>query len=94
MPTRTDIATPEEESECAPRSAFMVGSARACEVCGAALTGRPQQRCCSARCRTAKSRRGRVPLAVADAKEIRAKIAMILETAYEAKATLQRYGGR
>lgn len=94
MPTHTDIATPEEESQCAPRSASMVGSARACELYGAALTGRPQQRCCSARCRAGKCRHGRVPLAVAEAKEIRAKLAMILETAYEAKATLRRYGGR
>ena len=94
MPTHTDIATPEEEGECAPRRASMVGSARACEVCGAALTGRPQQPCCSARCRAGKSRHGWVQLAVAEAKEIRAKLAMILETAYEAKATLRRYGRR
>ena len=48
-----------EKSERAPRSAPVVGSARACEVCGTVLTGRPQQRCGSAGCRAAKSRRQR-----------------------------------
>lgn len=59
MATHSEIATDQEQSERAPRSAPVVGSTRACAVCGTMLTGRPQQKCCSARCRAAKSRWGR-----------------------------------
>lgn len=48
---------------------------------------------CSTRCRCAAWGRRRVALPAAKAKAIRAKLTMILETAYEAKATLERYGG-
>jgi len=52
-------ASSEEKSERAPRSASVVGSARACVVCGMPLSGRPHQKCCSAKCRAEKSRRQR-----------------------------------
>ncbi len=91
MDIHIEVALPDEQSERAPRSASMVASARACEVCGTALTGRPQQKCCSARCRAAKSRRRRLPLPVAAAREIKASLTMILDTAWQIKATLERY---
>ena len=69
----------------------MVASPRPCPVCGAPLRGR-QRNACSDKCRAAKSRMGRVPLPVAEARELRAKLTMILEMAYEAKATLEKYG--
>jgi len=72
MPTHIDVADPDEQSERAPRSASMVGSTRACEVCGAVLTGRPQQQCCSARCRAAKSRRRRVEAQAERERHVRA----------------------
>jgi hypothetical protein len=62
MPTHTEMADPDEKSERAPLAkpgGAVVASPRACEVCGAALTGRPQQKCCSGRCRAAKSRKAR-----------------------------------
>lgn len=61
---------------------------------GAMLTGRPQQKCCSPRCRAAKSRRARVPLPVAEAREIKVSLTTILEAAWQIKATLERYGSR
>ncbi len=96
MPTHTETGTDQEKSERAPLvkpGGPVVGSARACVVCGAPLTGRPQQKCCSARCRAAKSRRARVPIPVAEAQEMRARLTTILETAWEIKAALERYGG-
>jgi hypothetical protein len=48
---------------------------------------------CSDKCRVAKSRRARVPLPVAEARENRAKLIMILATAYKAKALLERSTG-
>jgi predicted nucleic acid-binding Zn ribbon protein len=62
MATHSEIATDQEQSERAPLvkpGAPVVASPRACEVCAAPLTGRPQQKCCSARCRAAWSRRRR-----------------------------------
>ena len=54
-----EIATPDENSERAPCSASVVASVRARVVYGMPLTGRLQQRCCSAKCRAAKSPRNR-----------------------------------
>ena len=62
MPTHTDWRSPTKKSERAPLAKPgdpVLASPRACEVCGMVLTGRPQQKCCSARCRAAKSRRER-----------------------------------
>ena len=63
MDTHTDMATDPEQSERAPLAkpgGLVVASPRSCAVCGAVLTGRPQQRCCSAKCRAAWSRRRKV----------------------------------
>jgi len=40
----------------------------------------------------AKSRRRRVPLPVDEAREIRASLTAIMHAAWEAKATLEKYG--
>jgi len=64
---------------------------RVCVVCGTPLTVRPQQKCCSAKCRAALSRLRRVPLPLAEAREFRAWLTTILETAWDIKATLERY---
>jgi predicted nucleic acid-binding Zn ribbon protein len=92
MKPHTTLATREKKSERAPRSASVVGSARACVACGTALTGRPHQQCCSARCRAALSRREKVRLPVAEARAIQARLRMALEALAEANATLERYG--
>ena len=96
MAIHMEIATTETRSERAPLAKpgdLVVASPRSCAVCGAVLTGRPQQKCCSARCRAAKSRRQRVPLPRDTERDIRAKLAAALEAVFEAKATLERYGG-
>ncbi len=59
MRTHSEISPPDEKSECAPCSASVIASRRTCAVCGTALTGRPQQQRCSARCLAAPSRRAR-----------------------------------
>jgi predicted nucleic acid-binding Zn ribbon protein len=94
MTTSPDLSNPARESERAADGAMqnaVVGSTGKCPICGKLLAGR--QKRCSARCRAALSRRKRVALPVAEAKEIRAKLAMILDAAWEAKATLEKYGG-
>jgi len=73
-------------------SGNLVASSRPCPVCGAPLRGR-QRSACSDRCRAAKSRRGRLPLPVAEANTIRASLTTALEAVWEAKAVLERYGG-
>ncbi len=93
MANHTEIADPEDKSERAPRNASVVGSTRACEICGKALTGRPQQKCCSAKCRAAKSRRKRVHIPMADAKEIRASLTDALEAVWGARTMLDRHLG-
>ncbi len=97
MRTHIRLTTPDETSERAPLAkpgGLVVASPRSCAVCGAALTGPPQQRCCSARCRAAKSRRRRVPLPISEAKEIRAQLTVVLEAVWEAKTTLDEYLNR
>ena len=81
---------PKVQSPSVP-GAGMVASPRPCPVCGAPLRGR-QRSACSDKCRAAKSRMRRVPLPVAEAREIRATLTIILEMAYEAKVTLEKYG--
>jgi len=49
---------------------------------------------CADRCRAAWSRRLRVPLPMAEAREIKASLTMILETAWAIKAALARDGSR
>ena len=46
---------------------------------------------CSGKCQAAKSRQARVPLPVTEARAMKASLATILETAWEIKATLERY---
>ena len=94
MPTHTEIASPDEKSERAPLAKPgdpVLASPRRCEVCGTLLTGRPQQKCCSARCRAALSRRKGVPLPLAEAREITANLTLIRDTAGQIAATLERY---
>jgi predicted nucleic acid-binding Zn ribbon protein len=78
---------PERAAPSAPVGA----STRRCVVCGRPLMGRPQQRCCSARCRAALSRWRTVRLPVGEVREIRAALVMVLESAYTAQAVLDRY---
>jgi predicted nucleic acid-binding Zn ribbon protein len=59
MLTHSEAPPQEEKRERAPSvvpGGAGVAPPRACEVCGAVLIGRPK-RCCSAKCRAAKSRR-------------------------------------
>jgi hypothetical protein len=71
----------------------VVASSRPCPVCVGAMPGR-RTSACSDRCRAAKSRRRRVALPVGTCRDIRASLTAILETAWEIKATLERYGSR
>ena len=48
---------------------------------------------CSDKCRAKKSRRARVLLPVAEAKNIRASLTTALEAVWEAQAALEKYGG-
>jgi hypothetical protein len=78
----------DSESERAASSAAwrdVVASPRACAVCGAVLTGRPQQKCCSARCRAAWSRRRPVELQAEPDQRVRE----LLETAIRVLARVQ-----
>ena len=70
----------------------VVASRGPCPICGHAMTGR-QTSACSDKCRATKSRRKRVPLPVADWRAIRASLTAALEAVWEAKATLEKYGG-
>ena len=69
----------------------VVASLRPSPMCGATTEGR-KTTACSNKCRALKRRRARVPLPVAEAREIRASLTTILETAWEIQATLERYG--
>jgi len=94
MPTHTEIASRSEKSERAPRSAPhgpVVASPGACPICGTPLRGR--QQCCSGKCRAAKSRRARIPVKAEDLLAIRSLVKTTLESLWEAKAKLDRYGG-
>jgi len=89
------VAPPQEEFERAPLvkpGGHVVGWPRPCPACGEPMQGR-RTSACSDRCRAAKSRCRRVPLLVAEAQAIRASLATALEAVWEAKATLERYGG-
>jgi len=70
----------------------VVGSSQRCPVCGGPMSGRKTS-ACSDRCRARKSRLARVPLPVTEAREIKASLTMILDTAWQIRATLERYGG-
>jgi len=105
MKTHTTVAEAQGKSERAPGSASVVASGRACPVCGTPLRGR--QESCSARCRAAKSRRGRVPVKAEELRNLRAVVRDALDwlatveqgarTAqgrlWEATAKLDRYVG-
>ena len=83
------------ESERAAMAPPVVGSGepiRPCPVCGTPLRGR-QTSAFFDRCRVAKSRRKRVPLPVAEVQAIHAGLTRALEIVWEAKATLEKYGG-
>ena len=65
-----------------------------CQYCEAAFTPkRTTGEYCSARCRCAAWQRRRVALPVAEARAIRARLAAALEAVWDAKNTLERYGG-
>jgi len=91
MPSGSDPSEAERAAHGAPVVVFP-DTIRPCPVCGAPMTGR-RTSACSDRCRAAKSRRQRVPLPVAEAKMIRESLTTALEAVWEAKATLERYGG-
>ena len=83
---------PSAQSERALSPAPVVASPRLCPVCQQTpLRGR--QEACSAKCRARKSRRERVPLPVDAVREIRSNLTAALEAVWEAKATLEKYGG-
>ncbi len=84
------------ESERAAGSASVIAfrdpiPTRPCPACGAPMTGR-RTSACSDRCRAAKSRRTRIPLPIAEAREIKAGLTMLLDTVWHMKATLAKYG--
>ncbi len=54
---------------------------------------RPTKKYCSTKCRCAAWEQRRVSMPAAEARAIRASLNAALETIYEAKATLERYGG-
>jgi hypothetical protein len=85
MPS-TSLPEKSERAAVAAPGVAVVASSRPCPVCGQAMTGR-RRSACSDRCRAAKSRRGRLPLPVAEANTIRASLTTALE------AVLERYGG-
>ncbi|MFI5339832.1 MAG: hypothetical protein ACHQ7N_08335 [Candidatus Methylomirabilales bacterium] len=76
-------------------------------ICGAPLGGRPDQHCCSGRCRAALSRRNRVPIPAKDLRDLRALLTAtmervteikadataMIERLWEAKAKLEKYVG-
>ena len=69
----------------------VVGLPQPWAVCGGAVPRRKTS-AWSDRCQAAWSRRLRVPLPMAEAREIKASLTMILETAWAIKAILERYG--
>jgi len=94
MPAHIKSPPPQEQSERAALvkpGGLVVGSPRPCPVCGQAMAGRKTS-ACSVKCRAKKSRRARVPLPVAEAKNIRARLTLALEAVWEAKATMEKYG--
>lgn len=64
----------------------------ACPICGTALRGR-QTSACSDKCRAALSRRKRIPVKAEEFRNVRALLKTTLESLWEAKATLEKYGG-
>ncbi len=91
MPKTCSGSEPERAAPSAP-GGHVVASLKRCPVCGLPMTGRKTS-ACSDKCRAAKSRRRRVPLPVAEAKAIRARLTAALEAVWDAKNTLDRYGG-
>lgn len=68
----------------------MVALAQPCPVCGHAMTGRKTS-ACSDTCRAAKSRLARPALPVSEAREMKALLMTILDSAWRIKAVLERY---
>ena len=94
MGCRRHETSSDAESDRAASGALgrdVLASARPCPVCGHAMAGRKTS-VCSDKCRAAKRRRRRVPLPVAEAQAIRAKLTAALRTIDEAKATWEQYG--
>jgi hypothetical protein len=94
MPTHTEIATPQEESERAPCSAspyHVVASPGSCPICLTPLRGR--QKCCSGKCRATLSRRRRIPVPVEEVRALRGLVTTTLESLWEVKAKLDNYVG-
>ena len=91
MRTSYTESDPERAAPSA-RGADVVASSERCPVCGAPMTGRKTS-ACSDKCRAAKSRKRRVPLPVTEAKEIQASLTAALNAVWDAKNTLDRYGG-
>jgi hypothetical protein len=87
LPLETVRAAPD-----APVVASGKPAGAVCPICGRLLTGR-QRSACSPKHRAALCRRKRVPLPVAEYQDIRASLTAALEAVWEAKATLERYGG-
>jgi len=95
MGCRRHETSSDAESDRAASGALgrdVLASARPCPVCGHAMAGRNTSACshewCAAWCR----RRRCVPLPVAEAQAIRAKLTAALRTIDEAKATWEQYG--
>lgn len=87
----TCFGSESERAAPSARGADVVGSTRPYPVCGAPMTGRKTSACSDKR-RAAKSRQGRIPLPVAEAEAIRARLTAALEAAWEVKTTLERNG--
>jgi len=64
----------------------------ACPICGGGLKGR-QTSACSDKCRAAKSRRRRIPVNAEVLRDLRALLDTTLESLWEARTTLEKYGG-
>jgi len=91
MPLKTYSGSEAERAAASASGSDVVASPKRCPVCGGAMPGR-RTSACSDRCRARKSRLARVPLPVGEAREIKASLTMILETAWAIKAALERYG--
>ncbi len=65
---------------------------RICPICGVELRGR-QTSACSDKHRAALSRRKRIPVKAEELRHLRALVTTTLESLWEAKAALHRYGG-
>jgi hypothetical protein len=65
-----------------------------CAFCEREFTPkRPTGKYCSTRCRCAAWQRRRVAMPAAEARAIRARLTTALEAVWDAKTTLERYGG-